>query len=75
MVKPQGSLHNQAALSPVGMEVYLLQVLVGRNDESVAVENLLGAWKQQAREGLILFIGILEVTVILFFVETTYLPV
>ncbi len=43
MVKPQGSLHNQAALSPVGMEVYLLQVLVGRNDESVAVENLLGA--------------------------------
>ncbi len=53
MMKPQGSLHNQAALSPIGMEVYLLQ----------------------AREGLIQFIGILEVTVILFFIETTYLPV
>ncbi len=42
-VKPQGSLHNQAVLSPVGMEVYLLQVLVGRGYEAVlVVENLLG---------------------------------
>ena len=75
MMKPQGSLHNQAVLSPIGMEVYLLQVLVGRGDEAVVVENVLGVWEQQAREGLIQFIGILEVTVILFFIETTYLPV
>ncbi len=40
-MKPQGSLHNQAVLNPVGMEVYLLQVLVGRGDEAVVVENLL----------------------------------
>ncbi len=43
MMKPQGSLYNQAVLSPVGVEVHLLQVLVGRGDESVVVENLLGA--------------------------------
>ncbi len=30
MMMPQGSLYNEAVLSPVGMEVYLLQVLVGR---------------------------------------------
>ncbi len=70
MVKPQGSLHNQAVLSPVGMEVYLLQVLVGNGDEAVVVENLLGVREQQVREGFIQFIGILEVTVILFYVET-----
>ncbi len=35
MVKCQGSLCNQAVLSPVGMEVYLLQILVGRNGESI----------------------------------------
>ena len=75
MMKPQGSLHNQAVLSPVRMEVYLLQVLAGSGDESVVVENLLGVWEQQARECLIQFIGILEATFILFFVETIYLPV
>ncbi len=42
MVKAQGSLYNQAVLSPVGMEVYLLQVLVGRGDGSVIVEKVLG---------------------------------
>ncbi len=42
------------------MEVYLLQVLVGRGYEAVlVVENLLGVWEQQAREGLIQFIEIL----------------
>ncbi len=40
-MKLQGSLHNQAVLSPVGMEVYLLQVLVGRDDESEVVESFL----------------------------------
>ena len=74
MMKPQGRLYNQGVQSPVGMEVCLLQVLVGRDDESVVVEKVLGVWEQQAR-GLIQFIGILEVTVILFCVETTYLPV
>ncbi len=66
MMEPQGSLYNQAVLIPVGMEVYLLQVLV---------ENVLGVWEQQAIEGLVQVIGILEVTVILFCVETSYLPV
>ncbi len=43
MVKPHGSLHNPTVRSPVGMEVYLLQLLVGgRGAESVAVENMLG---------------------------------
>ncbi len=42
MMKPQGSLYNQAVLSPVGMEVYLLQVLVGRGDESAVVGNVPG---------------------------------
>ncbi len=72
MVKPQGSLHKQAVLSPVGMELYLLQV-VGRVDESVVVENMLGVREQQARDSLIQFIGIFKVTVILFFAETTYI--
>ncbi len=57
------------------MEVYLLQVLVGMVDESIVVENVLGVWEQQAREGLIQFIGILEVTVIQFLIEATYLPI
>ncbi len=42
MMKPQGSLHNQAVLCQVGMEVYLLQVLVGKGDESIVVEKVLG---------------------------------
>ncbi len=42
MMKPQGSLYNQAVLNPVGMELYLLQILVGRGDESVLVANVLG---------------------------------
>ncbi len=42
MMEPQGSLYNQAVLSPVALEVYLLHVLVGRGDESVMVERVLG---------------------------------
>ncbi len=42
MMKPQGRLYNQGVQSPVGMEVCLLQVLVGRDDESVVVEKVLG---------------------------------
>ncbi len=72
MVKAQGSLYNQAVLSPVGMEVYLLQVLIGRDDGSVIVEKVLGVWEQQANEDLIQFIGILEVTFIPFCVEAIY---
>ncbi len=42
MLKPQGSLHNQTVRSPVGMEVYLLQLLVGgRGAESIVVGNML----------------------------------
>ncbi len=41
-MEPQGSQYNQAVLSPVGMEVYLIQVLVGRGDESVMIERVLG---------------------------------
>ncbi len=50
MMKTQGSLHNEAVLSPVGMEVYLLQVLVGRGDKSVVVENMLEYESSKARE-------------------------
>ena len=39
MMKPQGSLYNLAVRSSIGMEVYLLQVIVGRGDESVVVET------------------------------------
>ena len=39
MMKSLGSLYNQAVLSPVGMEVYLLQVLVARGDESVGAAS------------------------------------
>ncbi len=42
MTKPLGSLYNLAVLTPVGMEFYLLQVLVGRGDASVVVEKVLG---------------------------------
>ncbi len=70
MMEPQGSQYNQAVLSPVAIDVYLIQVLVGRGDESVMIERVLGVWEQQAREGLIQFIWMLEVNVILFCVET-----
>ncbi len=43
--------------------------------DPVVVEKVLGVWEQQARGGLIQFIGMLEVTVMLLCVETTYLPV
>ncbi len=42
MMESQGSLYNQTLLSPVGIEIYLLQVLVGMGDESVMVEKVLG---------------------------------
>ncbi len=42
MMEPQGSQYNQAVLSPVAIDVYLIQVLVGRGDESVMIERVLG---------------------------------
>ncbi len=42
MMGPQGSQYNQAGLSPVAIDVYLIQVLVGRGDESVMIERVLG---------------------------------
>ncbi len=62
-MEPQGSLHNQQYLSPVEIEVYLLQVFV-------AIESARSV-RTASKEGLVQFIGILEVNVILFYVETT----
>ncbi len=62
-MEPQGSLHNQAVLSLVGIEVCLLQVFV-------AIESARSV-RTASKEGLVQFIGILEVNVILFCVETT----
>ncbi len=56
------------------MEVYLLQLLVGgRGDESIVVGNMLEYESSKQEMVWSSFIGILEVTDILFIVETTHL--
>ncbi len=49
MMEPQGSQYNQAVLSPVAIDVYLIQILVGRGDESVMIERVLGVWAASER--------------------------
>ncbi len=48
MMEPQGSLYNQAVLSPVGIEVCLLQVFV-------AIESARNV-RTASKEGLVQFI-------------------